>query len=130
KIPDELQELTFLEEQCIARVRATKCMYKLNLGPTGQLAARGNVCILPQDTSSFLTAMPVPLFKLRAEICVVLVGSLDTEVTCDMLKRSPLLVRREKIRKALFWLMENNSFYADLNKTLIMQNLDEYPVYD
>ncbi|KAK7001891.1 hypothetical protein R3P38DRAFT_2557841, partial [Favolaschia claudopus] len=48
-VPEELQNLTFLEEQCIARARATKCMYKIHLGPTGQLAARGNVCILPQD---------------------------------------------------------------------------------
>ncbi|KAK6987596.1 hypothetical protein R3P38DRAFT_2574915, partial [Favolaschia claudopus] len=48
-VPDELKDLTFLEEQCIARARATKCMYKLALGPSGQFAARGNVCILPQD---------------------------------------------------------------------------------
>ncbi|KAJ7859880.1 hypothetical protein B0H13DRAFT_1639833 [Mycena leptocephala] len=46
KVPEELQNLTFLEEQCIARARATRCMYKLTLGPTSQLAARGNVCIL------------------------------------------------------------------------------------
>ncbi|KAJ7318468.1 hypothetical protein DFH08DRAFT_714682 [Mycena albidolilacea] len=94
KVPEELQKLTFLEEQCIARARATRCMYKLTLGPTDQLAARGNVCILPQDTASVLSAMPVPLFQLQDEICVILVGSPDTEATHDMLKRSPLLVRR------------------------------------
>ncbi|KAK7046837.1 hypothetical protein R3P38DRAFT_2507512, partial [Favolaschia claudopus] len=55
EVPLELRELTFLEEQCIARARATKCMYKIKLGPSGQLAARGNVCILPQDTSSFVS---------------------------------------------------------------------------
>ncbi|KAJ6457297.1 hypothetical protein C8R45DRAFT_775740, partial [Mycena sanguinolenta] len=87
-VPDELRDLTFLEKQCIARARATKCMYKLTLGPAGQLAVRGNVCILPQDTTSFLSAIPVPLFKLRDEICVILVGSPNTEVTYDMLKRS------------------------------------------
>ncbi|KAJ7156567.1 hypothetical protein C8R43DRAFT_883891 [Mycena crocata] len=76
RVPEELQDSTFLEEQCIARVRATKCMYKLTLGPTGQLAARGNVCILPQDTASLSTAMPVPLFQLQDEIC----GSIPIEV--------------------------------------------------
>lgn len=30
-IPDELQGLTFLEEQCIARARATRCMFKLEV---------------------------------------------------------------------------------------------------
>jgi hypothetical protein len=64
KVPDELKDLTFLEEQCIARARATKCMYKLSLGPSGQFAARGNVCILPQDSTSFLNAMPAPLSQI------------------------------------------------------------------
>ncbi|KAJ7101472.1 hypothetical protein B0H15DRAFT_769475, partial [Mycena belliarum] len=105
-------------------------MYKLTLGPLGQLAARGNVCILPQDTMSFISAMPIPLSNLRDEICVILVGSSDTEVTHDMLKRSPLLVRREKIRAALFWLIENNPLYADLDKNTVLQNSEEYPEYD
>ena len=123
QIPEELKDLTFLEEQCIARARATKCMYKLTLGPTGQLAARGNVCILPQDTASVLPAMPVPLFQLREEICVILISSPDTEVTYDMLRRSPLLVRRHKVQTALFWLIKNNPLYMDLNKNAIIENL-------
>jgi hypothetical protein len=130
KVPEQLRDLTFLEEQCIARARATKCMYKLTLGPSGQLAARGNVCILPQDTNSFISAMPIPLFRLKDEICVILVGSPDTQVTYDMLKKSPLLVRRERIRVALFWLIENNPLYADLDKDVVLVNSEEYPVYD
>ncbi|KAJ6465347.1 hypothetical protein C8R45DRAFT_836887, partial [Mycena sanguinolenta] len=105
-------------------------MFKLTLGPTGQFAARGNVCILPQDTASLGFALPIPLFKLRDEICVILVGSPDTEVTHDMLKRTPLLVRREKIRAALFWLIDHNPLYADLDKNMIIENSEEYPVYD
>ncbi|KAJ7239915.1 hypothetical protein C8J57DRAFT_1086116 [Mycena rebaudengoi] len=118
KVPEELLDLTFLEEQCIARARATKCMYKLSLGPSGQFAARGNVCILPQDTTSFLSAMPPPLSQIRAEVCVILVGSPDTEVTHDMLRKSPLLVRREKVRKALFWLIEHNPCMLTSTRTL------------
>ncbi|KAJ7704058.1 hypothetical protein B0H17DRAFT_921593, partial [Mycena rosella] len=100
------------------------------LGPSGQFAARGNVCILPQDTTSVVSAMPVPLSRLRDEICVILVGSPDKEVTHDMLKKSPLLVRREKIRVALFWLIDNNPLYTDLDKNAIIENLEEYPMYD
>ncbi|KAJ7674113.1 hypothetical protein B0H17DRAFT_946912, partial [Mycena rosella] len=105
-------------------------MYKLTLGPSGQLAARGDVCILPQDTTSFISAMPIPLFRLKDEICVILVGSPDTEVTHDMLKRSPLLVRRERIRTALFWLIENNPLYAELDRDVALENSEEYPVHD
>ncbi|THU75670.1 hypothetical protein K435DRAFT_706676, partial [Dendrothele bispora CBS 962.96] len=35
-LPDPLKDLSFLEEQCIARACSTKCMFKLELGPTGQ----------------------------------------------------------------------------------------------
>jgi hypothetical protein len=129
-IPDELQGLTFLEEQCIGRARATKCMYKLSMKPDGQLAARGNVCILPQDTSLFLSAMPPPISTLQDEICVILVGSAEKAVTYDMLKKTPLLVRRSKIGDALLWLINNNPLYADLDKGKTLQNLEEYPEYD
>ncbi|KAJ6576139.1 hypothetical protein DFH09DRAFT_915040, partial [Mycena vulgaris] len=105
-------------------------MYKLSFGPSGQFAARGNVCILPQETTSFLNAMPPPLSRIRDEICVILVGSPCTEVTHDMLRKSPLLVRREKVRKALFWLIEHNPLYADLDTSIVNKNLEEYPVYD
>ncbi|KAK6969374.1 hypothetical protein R3P38DRAFT_2588239, partial [Favolaschia claudopus] len=126
-VPDELKDLTFLEEQCIARARATKCMYKLALGPSGQFAARGNVCILPQDTSSFVASMPVPLSVLHDEICVILVASADAEITHDMLRKTPLLIRREKVRTALFWLIEHNPLYADLDKDAVIENSEDYP---
>ncbi|KAJ7258302.1 hypothetical protein C8J57DRAFT_1234478 [Mycena rebaudengoi] len=87
-------------------------------------------CILLQDATSLVSAMPVPLFRLRDEICGILVGSSDTEVTHDMLRKSPLLVRWEKIRTALFWLIDNNPLYTDLNNNAILENPEEYPVYD
>ncbi|KAJ7791371.1 hypothetical protein B0H13DRAFT_2394307 [Mycena leptocephala] len=61
------------------------------------------------DTTSFISAMPIPLFRLRDEICVILVGSPDSEVTHDMLK-------------------EVTAAYLD--KDVVLQNSEEYPVYD
>ncbi|KAK7006405.1 hypothetical protein R3P38DRAFT_2647059, partial [Favolaschia claudopus] len=93
-VPLELQGLTFLEEQCIARARATRCMYKIKL------------------------------------VCVILVASPETEVTQSMLQKSPLLVHRQKVKQALFWLIENNPLYGDLKKDSVVANLEEYPEYD
>ncbi|KAJ3870706.1 hypothetical protein F5051DRAFT_314130, partial [Lentinula edodes] len=73
-LPNALKGLTFLEEQCIAQARATKCMFKLELGPSGQYASRGNVCIFPQDPGPLATCLPPPLSQLHDEICVILVG--------------------------------------------------------
>jgi hypothetical protein len=83
-VPEPLQGLTFLKEQCIARARATRCMFKLELGPSGQFSSRGNACIFAQDPSPLLTALPPPLSALRDEICVILVGSPNAEIqlTC------------------------------------------------
>nr|GAT48229.1 ATP-dependent DNA helicase [Mycena chlorophos] len=125
--PPELSDLTFLEEQCIARARATRCMFKLELGPTGQYASRGNVCVFPQDPTSLVEQLPPPLSALRDEVCIILVGSPDTVVTADMLSRTPLLVRRSKIIDALLWLRANNPLYGSLDINTIYANAASYP---
>src|ERR1700761_9085778 len=125
--PEQLRDLTFLEEQCIARVRATRCMFKLELGPGGQFASRGNVCILPQNPGPLATILPPPLSELQGEICVILVGSPLTVVTAAMLEKTPLLVRRDRIVHALLWLKENNPLYHDLDMSAIHRNAQTYP---
>ncbi|KAE9388266.1 hypothetical protein BT96DRAFT_744070, partial [Gymnopus androsaceus JB14] len=126
-LPPVLQNLTFLEEQCIARARATKCMFKLEIGPTGQYASRGNVCIFPQDPSPLTTSLPPPLSQLHDEVCIILVGSPDVEVTVEMLSRSPLLVRRARIIEALKWLIQHNPLYSDLEIDAMEANAAQYP---
>ncbi|KAJ6487970.1 hypothetical protein C8R45DRAFT_762164, partial [Mycena sanguinolenta] len=126
-LPVELEDLTMLEEQCIARARTTRCMFKLEMGPTGQYASRGNVCIFVQEPGPLLQILPPPLSDLFGEISVVLVGSPETVVTSSMLEKSPLLVRRAKIVKALMWLKENNPLYSDIDQASIEANAAQYP---
>ncbi|KAK7032399.1 hypothetical protein VNI00_013147 [Paramarasmius palmivorus] len=124
-LPAELQGLSLLEEQCISRVRATRCMFKLTYGPAGQFAARGNVCILPQNVVKLMDTLPPPISSVMDECCVILVGSLDTEITAEKLRRTPLLVRRNVIRRALRWLIANNPHYSDLDLNDVDRNLQE-----
>ncbi|KAJ6473024.1 hypothetical protein C8R45DRAFT_754378, partial [Mycena sanguinolenta] len=124
--PEELEDLTLLEQQCIARARTTRCMFKLEMGPTGQYASRENVCIFVQEPGP-LHILPPPISDLFGEISVVLVGSPDTPVTTSMLERSPLLVRRARIIHALLWLKEYNPLYADIDVRSIETNAAEYP---
>ncbi|THU88272.1 hypothetical protein K435DRAFT_608902, partial [Dendrothele bispora CBS 962.96] len=125
-LPNELRGLTFLEEQCIARARTTKCMFKLELGASGQYASRGNVCILPQEPGPLSTSLPPPLSQLHDEIFVS-VGSPDAEITVDTLAKTPLLVRRTRIIDALRWLQANNPLYSDLDIQSVYTNAAEYP---
>ncbi|KAF8198240.1 hypothetical protein K438DRAFT_1489200, partial [Mycena galopus ATCC 62051] len=112
--PPELEELTYLEQQCIARARTTRCMFKLEIGPTGQFTSRGNACIFVQDPGRLLTIMPPPLSEVFDEVSVILVGGKDTEISTTMLEYTPLLIRRQRIVDALLWLKSNNPLYADL----------------
>ncbi|KAJ7368229.1 hypothetical protein DFH08DRAFT_670698, partial [Mycena albidolilacea] len=127
--PKELEDLIYLEEQCIARARTTRCMFKLEMGPTGQYASRGNVCIFVQDPGPLLTILPPPIAELFDEVAVVLVGGKDAAITADMLKYTPLLVRRQRIIDALLWLKAHNPLYVDLDASAVQRNAAEYPEY-
>ncbi|KAJ7730351.1 hypothetical protein DFH07DRAFT_756259, partial [Mycena maculata] len=95
--------------------------------PGGQYASCGNICVLAQDPGPFVQQLPPPLSSLRDDICVVLVGSPNTVITESMLKKSPLLVRRGRIIKALLWLKTHNPLYDDLNIRSVYQNASAYP---
>ncbi|KAJ3804343.1 hypothetical protein F5876DRAFT_53516, partial [Lentinula aff. lateritia] len=87
----------------------------------------GNVCIFPQDPGPLATCLPPPLSQLHDEICVILVGSPDTEITIETLTRTPLLIRRLRIINALQWLQQNNPLYYDLNLDVMLVNANQYP---
>ncbi|THV02146.1 hypothetical protein K435DRAFT_654040, partial [Dendrothele bispora CBS 962.96] len=102
-------------------------MFKLELGPSGQYASRGNVCIFPQEPGPLATCLPPPLTELHDEICVILVGSPNTEVTIDTLTKTPLLIRRSRIIEALKWLKLHNPLYSDLDLCAMESNAASYP---
>ncbi|KAJ3889852.1 hypothetical protein GG344DRAFT_50865, partial [Lentinula edodes] len=104
-------------------------MFKLDLGPSGQFASKGNVCIFPQDPSPLSTCLPPSLSQLHDEICIILVGSPDTEISIDTLAKTPLLVRRSKIIAALQWLKLHNPLYADLDLDQVYTTAAQYPEY-
>lgn len=125
-LPDELKGLTTLEEMAIARARATKTFVKIVPGPVGQRASKGNVCVLSQEPKELATlVLPPKLSVFGDEIVVVLVKSDQTTITDDVLNMSPLLVRRDRIRKALIWLQSHNSHYSDV--TIDHETLNSYP---
>lgn len=76
EVPAQLQGLTFMEEQCIALARATRCMYKLKQGGEfRQTAASGNVCIFAQDPRILVEILPPPINDLYDEVAVVFLKS-------------------------------------------------------
>ncbi|KAJ7498312.1 hypothetical protein B0H11DRAFT_1715003, partial [Mycena galericulata] len=127
-VPAVLSALTYAEELVIARAHTTKCWAKINSGSGSRLlrqrAASGNVCIHPHEISTLATVLPRPMSTLYDEIVVIFISD-DQEATADMFKRTPFLVRRGHILRALNWLKQNNPLYCDIVIDLVA--LAEYP---
>ncbi|KAJ7359404.1 hypothetical protein DFH08DRAFT_621607, partial [Mycena albidolilacea] len=92
-----------------------------------QRSASGNVCIHPHEISKLATVLPRPMSELYDEIVIIFVSE-DQQATADMFRRTPFLVRRGYILRALVWLKANNPLYHDIE--IDMDALAEYPVDD
>ncbi|KAJ7266123.1 hypothetical protein C8J57DRAFT_951564, partial [Mycena rebaudengoi] len=90
-----------------------------------QRAAHGNVCVHPHEISELATVLPRPMSALYDEIVVIFVSD-DQEATANIFERTPFLVRRGHIIRALEWLKRNNPLYSDI--VIDYDTLNEYPV--
>ncbi|KAF9014637.1 hypothetical protein BDZ89DRAFT_887173, partial [Hymenopellis radicata] len=114
-VPEELAGLTFAEEIVIARAHATKSWIKLNAEHSclRQRAASGNVCLHPHEIIELTSKLPLPMTSLFDEIVVIVVTD-GAAATAEMFERTPLLVRRDKVFQALWWLKRHNRLYRDI----------------
>jgi hypothetical protein len=133
-IPPELQQLTMVEESVIARCRAKTWVVQLqekndaiNL-PNIQRGFKGHTIIYPQQAESLAKILPPSVPDACTPICVIFIGSQKPSKEWLKTKAKPLVVRREKIRKALEWLKEHNPAYQNIQ--IDHRIIDEYPDCD
>ncbi|KAF9013780.1 hypothetical protein BDZ89DRAFT_893970, partial [Hymenopellis radicata] len=115
QVPEQLECLTFAEELVISRAHATKTWIKLNAEHSShqQRASHGNVCIHPHEIVELAGKLPLPADALYDQIVVIVVTN-DQAATADMFRRTPLLVRPDKVMAALRWLKQHNRLYHDI----------------
>ncbi|PKC05887.1 hypothetical protein RhiirA5_293827, partial [Rhizophagus irregularis] len=104
EVPDELQNLTEIEEMLIARVFPMMLVYKLRGGQHGY---RENVINFPQNVQELATKLP----RHPSSLDVLVIrrhSASNPEVFRDF------RVCRNKVIRALNWLKENNRYYADI----------------
>ncbi|KAH9848176.1 hypothetical protein C2E23DRAFT_710873, partial [Lenzites betulinus] len=77
-----------------------------------QRAMRGHIIIHPQRPEQLTTILPPSIDDIITPICVIFVGSTVPSKQWLEKKAKPLVVRREKIRAALYWLKNNNPLYS------------------
>ncbi|KAF8415490.1 hypothetical protein L210DRAFT_3370158, partial [Boletus edulis BED1] len=115
----------------IARCRAKSCIIQLKESLTGvvpnaQRAMRGHVIIFPQQPEFLLDLLPPSLEDIATHICVIFVGS--RAPTLDWLHQHarPLLVRKQRVVRALKWLQIHNRFYKDIQlNNSVLDGLEE-----
>ena len=101
-VPKELQELTQIEEMLIARALPLMRVY---VKPGGQRGYSGHIINLPQDISELAESLP----RYPKNVPYLVVSMRGKGNACK-----EVIVRREKIEKALIWLSKNNPLYKNI----------------
>ncbi|KAK3922297.1 ATP-dependent DNA helicase [Frankliniella fusca] len=115
-VPPELQGLTHIEQQLIARVHPVLSVYKVR---GGQYGYSGNIINFPQDVQQLATALPHRLADLNSVITVRTQGVEGAEGHVDF------KVRAGRVRAALVWLKDHHRYYHDID--ISEENLSQLP---
>lgn len=115
-MPEELQNLTQIEELLIARVFPVISVFTK---PGGQRAYRGHCINFPQEVQQLFYALP--RYPKELPVIIVAVDGRDN-VSRD------LIVRHEKVLSALHWLVRHNPAYKDVE--INYECLAELPLED
>lgn len=124
-VPQELEDLTWVEEALIARSHLFGRIFRLeerkNREPSYS-SLKGHVVLVPQNTMRLLDILPVSPDSLADIAHVVWVGRSQPEIT----KLAPqFTVRKSKVIAALKWLCEHHEDYQHV--VIDTVELDKWP---
>src|SRR5271154_1187141 len=120
-IPEELQDLTWIEESLISRAHLIGKIVRLQNWNVGSyFSIKGHTVLVPQDTRKLVDLLPPSPDPLLDSIRVVWVGKAEPN---KLHLRKHFTVRTEKVWKALHWLCRHNEDYrsVDINEAEIQQ---------
>lgn len=118
-VPVELRELNFMEKVLIARYRHNCCIIRVH---KGGYKLRANAVVFAQPVAKLLTVLPMKREELDSVVAVLFTGSVAP--TSSDFKRTPFLIRRRYVWRALVWLKLNHCDYIDVQ--LSEHNLHTY----
>ena len=101
-IPNELQDLTDIEEMLIARALPIMNVY---VKPGGQRGFSGHCINLPQQVSEL--AQSLPRYPKHVSLLLVTMKGKDNAF-------KDVIVRRSKVQQALIWLIQNSQHYTNV----------------
>ena len=120
EIPEELQQLSFAEKLLVGRVRHNRCVVRIGKGMHKMIA---NAVMFEHPMQKIYSVLPPPIEEMDELLAFIFTG--PCQPTEDDFRRTPLLVRRNKVARALEWLKLNHKDYSDLE--ISYKNLASYP---
>jgi hypothetical protein len=124
-VPEELQDLTWVEEALIARSHLFGRIFRLEERKRGEptySSLKGHVVLVPQNTMRLLDLLPMSPDALADIAHVVWVGKSKPDIS----KLAPKFsVRKHKVVAALRWLQEHHEDYR--NVTIDTTELSKWP---
>ncbi|KAH7903575.1 hypothetical protein BJ138DRAFT_1020400, partial [Hygrophoropsis aurantiaca] len=121
EVPPELASLNFVEKLLVARVRHNRCIVRVS--SSGQHKMIANVISFKHPSQKIYKALPPAIEELDEVLAFVFTG--PCAPTEEDLKRTPMLVRRSVVARALEFLKLNHADYANLEIDYV--ELDRYP---
>ncbi|KAJ8697096.1 hypothetical protein PTI98_006902 [Pleurotus ostreatus] len=118
-VPPQLKELRFVEKLVIARVRYSSCFIRVSSGFRKMIA---NALAFESPVPKIYTRLPISKAELDEVLVILFTGPKRPEN--DDMKRTPFLVRANKVRAALDWLILNHSDYSQV--AIDDENLAQY----
>lgn len=118
-VPEELSCLSFAEKLLIAKSRSNNFIVRVK---SGRYKLRGNAITFPSPVSKVYNVLPPHRAELEQILAFIFVG--PQRPTAEELSRVPLLVRKNRVAKALDWLKLNHVDYEDLQ--ISSENIESY----
>ncbi|EIM78994.1 uncharacterized protein STEHIDRAFT_43622, partial [Stereum hirsutum FP-91666 SS1] len=119
-VPRVMKGLSMAEKMMISRVHHNRCIVRV--AKSGQHRMKGNAICWSVPMPKIYKALPPTPEEMNEVLAFVYLG--PEKPTEDDYKRTPLLVRKNKVKAALEWLKLNHDQYHDL--TIAYDVLDRY----
>ena len=120
EVPSVLSQLHFVEKLLVARIRHNCCFVRV---ASGMRKMTSHVVAFESPIPKVYTALPPPIEDLDEVLAILFTG--PCKPTEKDFARTPLLVRRNHVARALEWLKLNHCDYQDLE--ISYDNLAKYP---
>ena len=119
-VPEELSSLRLVEQMLVARVQHSCCSIKI---ASGMRKMKANAIAFPPPITKIYDMFPPAKDEIEEVLAIMYTG--PCKPSAEDFKRTPFLVRRNHVKRALDWLILNHADYVDVH--ISNSNLESYP---